>query len=81
MNVCGLTAQCERESTSLSLKAGLYSAGKGCLGAPGSVMAHFFFWKKKKNQGKDLSALEVGKIKIHVHCCKTLKIFPVTLIG
>ena len=80
MNVCGLTAQCERGSTSLSLEARSYSAGKGCLGATGSVMAYFFFWGKKKNS-KDLSALEVGKIRIHVHCSQTLKIFPVTLIA
>ena len=84
MSVCGVTALCERGLTNLSLEAGSYPAGKGAW-APrfthGSFFVFFFFSFEKKKSGKDLSALGVGKIRIHVHCCKTLKIFPVTLIA
>lgn len=74
MNVCGMTALCERGLTNLSLEAGSYPAGKGAWVPPvhSWLIFCFFFFCKKKSE-KDLSALEVGKIRIHVHCCKTEK--------
>ena len=57
------------------LRSRIVLCWEGVLGRHWFSHGLLLLLKKKKKNSKDLSALEVGKIRIHVHCRQTLKIF------